>query len=127
MMSVARSIPDHQVVPPAVADADGPAFTVEATYIFRPDFPGFDGHFPDNPLLPGIAQIMAVVQTVCHDRAGTLHEVKRCKFTRPVQPLERLNIVVAVTESAMLRHCRASLFAEGEAASTISLTVAMQE
>ena len=127
MMSVSRSIPEHLVVPPRVVEAANPAFTVEAEYIFRPDFPGFDGHFPANPLLPGIAQIMAVVQTVCHDRAGLLHEVKRCKFTRPVRPLERLKIVATVTEQATTRHCRATLFAEGEAASTISLTVAMQE
>ena len=125
-MSLARSIPEHGVSRTVTA-INGQTSTIEAVYVFRQDFPGFEGHFPANPILPGIAQIMAVVQTVCHDRAGSLLDIKRCKFTRPVRPLEHMKIVVEITEKEARLHCRATLFAEDESASTISLTVAMQE
>jgi 3-hydroxymyristoyl/3-hydroxydecanoyl-(acyl carrier protein) dehydratase len=61
-----------------------------AEFVFPPDFVGFAGHFPGNPVLPGIAQIMAVLHTC--GPGLRLHAVKDCKFLRPVIPDERLSI-----------------------------------
>ncbi len=62
----------------------------EAEFIFRDDFIGFSGHFPEKPVLPGIAQIMAAQVTVDANPSLSLAHIKRCKFLRPVLPEERL-------------------------------------
>ena len=125
-MSVTRAIPECFAVPPRVVAVDGAVTTVEAVCVFPPSFPGFAGHFPGDPLLPGIVQIMAVVQAASHDSNGVLQGVKRCKFVRPVRPMEELAIAVDITEKADVRFCKATLTVQGEATSTISLTLAMQ-
>jgi 3-hydroxymyristoyl/3-hydroxydecanoyl-(acyl carrier protein) dehydratase len=61
----------------------------ESVFRFPYNFPGFVGHFPGNPVLPGIVQILAVIHT-----AGefTLHKIKNCKFSRSVHPEEDLSV-----------------------------------
>jgi 3-hydroxyacyl-[acyl-carrier-protein] dehydratase len=63
-----------------------------AEFVFPPDFIGFAGHFPGNPVLPGIAQIMAVLHAC--GPGLRLRAVKNCKFLRPVVPGERLSVTV---------------------------------
>ena len=126
-MSVATSLPQYLLTPPGVTARVGAVSTVEAEYCFEPSFPGFEGHFPAKPIVPGIAQIMAVVHTVCHDRAGQLKNIKRCKFTRPVRPMEHLKILAEVTDNGTERHCKATLWADGEPSANISIIITMQQ
>jgi len=58
------------------------------------DFPGFQGHFPGNPILPGACLIEAAVQLIS---SGTrqdllLAEVERVKFFSPVKPGEEVKL-----------------------------------
>ena len=53
------------------------------------DFPPFNGHFPGNPILPGIAQIALITEILNRaDASGgyTLDTVKRVKFLAPILP-----------------------------------------
>ena len=53
------------------------------------DFPPMNGHFPGNPILPGIAQIALVTEILNRaDSSGTytLDTVKRVKFLAPILP-----------------------------------------
>jgi 3-hydroxyacyl-[acyl-carrier-protein] dehydratase len=59
-----------------------------AVFLFPPEFPGFAGHFPGNPVLPGIAQIMAVLHACGPGAPPALRGIKTCKFLRPVRPGE---------------------------------------
>lgn len=61
-----------------------------AAFVFPPDFCGFAGHFPGNPVLPGIAQIMAVLHACGGEPPSALLAVTSCKFLRPVGPGERV-------------------------------------
>jgi 3-hydroxyacyl-[acyl-carrier-protein] dehydratase len=70
------------------ADAAPGEFT--ASFVFPPEFCGFAGHFPGNPVLPGIAQIMAVLHACGAEAPHALLAVKSCKFLRPVGPDERV-------------------------------------
>ena len=63
-----------------------------ASFEFPPDFAGFAGHFPDNPVLPGIAQVMAVLHAMEPETPPSLRGIKTCKFLRPVRPGERLTL-----------------------------------
>ena len=90
-----------------------------AGFMFPESFAGFDGHFPGNPVVPGIVQIYAAMITA--GRENALGEVKRCKFMRPVLPGERV-VVTLVTESieGALR-CKADITAAGDACASMTL------
>ena len=66
-------------VAPGIAEVD----------IFFPlGFVGFKGHFPDNPILPGICIIKALLVKlmVWREAAVQLVEMENVKFYSPVQP-----------------------------------------
>lgn len=70
---------------PAVSGQDG---SLERTFIFPPDFPGFDGHFPGYPILPAVVQIEAGV-LLAKELAGHslfLTSVERAKFQKEINP-----------------------------------------
>jgi 3-hydroxymyristoyl/3-hydroxydecanoyl-(acyl carrier protein) dehydratase len=56
----------------------------------------FSGHFPNNPILPGIAQLKMVVDLIAKPREGNLciTGLSRVKFRKIVRPGERLDIQV---------------------------------
>ena len=57
----------------------------------------FSGHFPDNPIFPGIAQLELIVKLV-FEATGTplkLIGMSRVKFRKIVQPGDLLDIQVA--------------------------------
>ena len=60
------------------------------------DFPPFNGHFPGNPILPGIAQIALITEILNRaDASGyTLDTVKRVKFLAPALPEKQLSAEV---------------------------------
>lgn len=65
--------------------ADG---KMTAVFSFPPAFAGFQGHFENNPVLPGICKIQAVL--AMHDKAYRgefrLKEVTQAKYFAPVGP-----------------------------------------
>ena len=61
---------------------------------YAPDHPAFDGHFPGNPLVPGVLLLDAAVHTLCEttpDGAAGLR-IESVKFTGMVRPGEALSV-----------------------------------
>ena len=61
---------------------------LECQVAFETDSPFFDGHFPNDPIVPGVAQLHTVV-SLCSELVGhpvTLTGIRRMKFSRPVYP-----------------------------------------
>lgn len=58
--------------------------------------PWFSGHFPNDPILPGIAQLKMVVDLISKSRAGNvcMTGLSRVKFRKIIRPGERLDIHV---------------------------------
>jgi 3-hydroxyacyl-[acyl-carrier-protein] dehydratase len=59
----------------------------------------FSGHFPEEPILPGIAIIHLVWQAIVRDagRRGEeikLDTLKRVRFTQPVRPGENMSVLI---------------------------------
>jgi len=56
--------------------------------------PWFSGHFPDNPILPGIAQLKMVADIIAASREDDVHMtgLSRIKFRKIVRPGELLDI-----------------------------------
>ena len=65
------------------------------------DSPWFSGHFPDNPILPGIAQLNMVADIIALSRQEDLYikHLSRVKFKKIVRPGERLDIHAAATDT----------------------------
>ncbi len=56
----------------------------------------FSGHFPNNPILPGIAQLKMVAELIAESAGGNLRVtgLSRVKFRKIVRPGELLEIHV---------------------------------
>ncbi len=66
--------------------------TAARRYLFAPGFPGFSGHFPGDPVLPAIVQLMTVV-SFASEREGAplkLAAVATAKFLSPIHPDEEV-------------------------------------
>jgi 3-hydroxymyristoyl/3-hydroxydecanoyl-(acyl carrier protein) dehydratase len=64
-----------------------------------PDHPAFAGHFPGDPLLPGVALLAEVLEAVLDEPAlkaliGTAPRIGAVKFLAPVRPGARLAITL---------------------------------
>lgn len=71
----------------------------EADFFFDRDFAGFEGHFPGDPMLPGIAQIMAVVLTARPREDAKLLRIGRTKFMSMVRPGDTMRVRATLTEN----------------------------
>ena len=62
------------------------------------DHPSLPGHFPGNPIVPGVILLAEVFALLCAAHPGTrVAELLHAKFLRPVRPGE----VVAVSSRAI--------------------------
>ena len=62
-----------------------------------PDSPWFSGHFPGEPILPGIAQIAMAFEAVKHidGRDIRIRGVKKVRFKQIIRPNEKLTVSVS--------------------------------
>lgn len=60
----------------------------------------FDGHFPDDPILPGIAQLDMVLKVITEAVARdlVLHSLSRIKFKKVIRPGDSLSIQVVAAK-----------------------------
>ena len=77
---------------------------IEALAYVPTDSPWFVGHFPNEPILPGIALINLTQQAIIEDAALKGEEIifealKRVRFTGPVRPGESLKVNITREEA----------------------------
>jgi 3-hydroxyacyl-[acyl-carrier-protein] dehydratase len=67
------------------------------------DSPWFDGHFPAEPILPGVAQIGMVLDSIRHARNQDfkISSVRRVRFKRMIRPGDRLKIIATPLKQAV--------------------------
>jgi 3-hydroxyacyl-[acyl-carrier-protein] dehydratase len=66
----------------------GTGENVSAQFVFPEDFPGFQGHFPGRPTLPGVCLVQAALVLLKKWAGGavTLRTLVTAKFLEPVGP-----------------------------------------
>lgn len=83
-----------------------PGVRARARFHVDPDLPLFDGHFPGNPILPGVVIVEALAQTgalaaaAMPDSKGKLAlfaGIDRARFRRVVRPGDVLDLETTVT------------------------------
>lgn len=126
MLSVYDGVARSLTAGPEMSDG-----AVRAEFVFRDTFAGFEGHFPGNPIVPGIAQIYAAQITAetaemaegGNRRRIRLKETARCKFIRPVLPNEVVRISLAGEWENGVMRCKANITANGEPCSSMTLVL----
>jgi len=62
-----------------------------AEFVFDADFMGFQGHFEDKPILPGVCKILAALEVINEwKKKAELREIVSAKFFQPVTCNEKL-------------------------------------
>ena len=73
----------------------------EATFTFDRAFPGFDGHFPNNPIVPGVCELSAV-ELMAQEATGNPRlrtcEIIQVKFRAPLLPDDRATFALTLQE-----------------------------
>ena len=94
--------------------------TIKQRYRFRPDFIGFSGHFPGNPILPAFVQILTALTLteIYKGRPLKAASVEKAKFRIPLQPDQEIEVACRQLPAGKLTGCDARLtVSEGLAAS----------
>lgn len=85
---------DDKEISIRVSEEDG---KILAEFTPPADFPPFRGHFPGNPIFPGIAHISLVTEILNRAEGSVfvLENVKRVKFLAPALPEKCLSVEVS--------------------------------
>jgi 3-hydroxyacyl-[acyl-carrier-protein] dehydratase len=75
---------------------EGPGGEIEARMIIGPDSHWFSGHFPEEPVLPGIAQLGVVLEALIRvaGRSLTVTGIRRVRFRQAIKPCDRVDISI---------------------------------
>jgi 3-hydroxyacyl-[acyl-carrier-protein] dehydratase len=70
---------------------------IDADITVPPDSPWFSGHFPGDPILPGVAQIGLVKDVIRQVRGQdlTVSGVRRVRFKQIIRPDDKLKLIAA--------------------------------
>lgn len=73
-------------------------------YHIKADFPAFNGHFKDYPVLPAVGQLALCTDAACRffNKPVQLAAVKRAKFISPVQPGVSMRICFSARPDGLL-------------------------
>ena len=110
-----------------VSEKDG---KILASFTPPADFPAFRGHFPGNPILPGIAQITLVqeILSLAMKKKLELTEIKRVKFLHPVSPGMGLHIQISLLpQGEHLLNTDASVTSNGDGKRIAALKLQFRE
>ncbi|MGB2809013.1 MAG: hypothetical protein WBC22_14815 [Sedimentisphaerales bacterium] len=97
----------------------------EKTYIFPSDFLGFQGHFPENPILPAVIQIMMAREAVAEQMGQEFDVTKlsRAKYMKVITPGIPVTVIWTIKEQPGSITCKCTLETEGNPASKLILTL----
>ena len=97
----------------------------ERTYVFPAAFCGFQGHFPQNPVLPAIVQLMTARHSIA-EKVGQdllITKVTRAKFQKVITPDIPVTVIWTLRQQEDAFLCKCVLETEGSSASSFNLTL----
>ena len=97
----------------------------EKTYVFPSDFLGFQGHFPGNPILPAVIQLMMGRQAITErmGRECDIVKVTRAKYMKVITPGIPVTVILTIKEQEDACICKCILEIEGKPTSKFAMTL----
>lgn len=94
---------------------------------FPSDFPGFSGHFPGNPILPAVIQLLSVLAVIeeAYGQRARLLSLDKAKFQERIFPDQEIEVRCRVQEDRQRWTVEATLTVDDQRAATLRLTVAL--
>jgi len=101
---------------------------VVAVLLFREDQEVFRGHFPGNPLLPGVFQVEMVkfALEISRQRRYRLARIDKCKFMKAVRPGAVVTVNAAWSDRDMITEVKATLECDGSLIAKMSLSLLVE-
>jgi 3-hydroxyacyl-[acyl-carrier-protein] dehydratase len=102
---------------------------VMASFVFPAEFVGFQGHFPERPVLPAVCKIQAAVAMLEAWKRGKvrLNEIILAKFSAPVGCDEEVALRCSVTMEDVHRALvKATVARDGESIAKFRLRVTFE-
>lgn len=99
--------------------------TFQAVYCFDPSLSVFEGHFPGQPVLPGVFQIEMIriaLETVSKERYGIV-KVKKAKFSGITLPAQEILMTATITAEGEHAFVKARLQVEQTVKANISVAL----
>ena len=100
-----------------------------ARFLFPPEFIGFQGHFPESPILPAVCKIQAAIVMLEEStkRRVRLDEIVLAKFSAPVTFDEEVEFACAtVMEDTNSAVVRATVSKNGQKVSKFKIRVTLE-
>jgi acyl-coenzyme A synthetase/AMP-(fatty) acid ligase len=68
---------------------------------FNPDHPFFQGHFPQSPILPAVAQLFTALMIARRhlDIGDDFHFISSLKFSKPILPDDRITLEITINQT----------------------------
>lgn len=93
--------------------------TIEKNLIIDPSHPSLDGHFPGNPIVPGVVILEEVLDLIGQslNQPSMLASVPSVKFHSPLRPNERLQLTFDILPDRLVTfscHVGTRLIASGQ-------------
>lgn len=81
---------------------------ITATLCFNKNFTGFQGHFPQNPVLPGICLLETVLVLIQRLKGRTVHmtELVVSKFFEVVTPGQEVIVDCVIAEDTVIAYVK---------------------
>lgn len=96
---------------------------VTCSFRFAPDFLGFSGHFPGNPILPAVIQLTTaqwMVETL-PGKTWRMVSIDHAKFFEPVKPSTEVTMTCTPKKEMNRYSCRMIVCSTEKPASTFTL------
>ncbi len=99
----------------------------EKDFLIPDTFDGFDGHFPGNPIMPAMAQLM-LAQVAIEEKNSkpiTILNITRAKFIEIVKPNSLVTVAFQEKTGDSSVSCKCKLLINDTPVSTFTITRAM--
>ena len=96
---------------------------IEADFCFDKDLALFKGHFPGQPMLPGVMQIemVRVMLEMTRKMPFIISHIKKIKYLKPIFPGDHIKIAMELSEKNDIMEISAIIFVEEDKAGTLKM------
>lgn len=113
----------HQAIHSNLINYEVRENSIFGEFCFSKDFLGFDGHFPGNPIFPGVLTIyiVLVLSEIALQRKLEITQIDNVKFSSPMFPNKKIAAEVKILKEDEKYSIQSKLYVENKTTAILSL------